>query len=293
MNSEPNLLTQLNLELPGLNKSEAKVAAAILEDPEAATRSSIATLASQAGVSEPSVNRFCKRFGAKGFPDFKLRLARALVSGVRYMSQAVEIDDGVETYPRKLFDNTISALMLARDQLPVAAISQAVDTLSGARRIFFFGLGTSAAVAKDAEHKFFRFNIPVATHTDPLMLRMLASAGEAGDVFFFISHTGRTKDIVEAAKLAHQTDAKVIALTAADSPLATVADCTLGVAVTENTDDYLPMTSRIVHLVTLDALVTGVTLQRGEAFLDHLARVKASLRDTRLPISATKVSTKR
>ena len=61
-----------------LNKSEKKVAGAIVDDPEAATRSSIAILAKKAGVSEPSVNRFCKRFDTAGFPDFKLKLAQCL-----------------------------------------------------------------------------------------------------------------------------------------------------------------------------------------------------------------------
>jgi RpiR family carbohydrate utilization transcriptional regulator len=43
------------------------------------------------------------------------------------------------------------------------------------------------------------------------------------------------------------------------------------------------MTSRIVQLVILDVLATGVTLQRGEGFLPHLARIKESLKETRLP----------
>ena len=177
MNPKPNLLTQVAAALPGLSKSETKVAQAILADPEAATQSSIANLAKSAGVSEPSVNRFSKRFGAKGFPDFKIQLATSLVSGVRYMSQAVEPSDDIASYPFKLFDNTISALILARDALPTEAIAEAVNLLSDAKRIMFLGLGTSAAVAKDAEHKFFRFNTPVTTQTDPLMLRMLAAGG--------------------------------------------------------------------------------------------------------------------
>ena len=65
-----------------------------------------------------------------------------------------------------------------------SAIAEAVNLLSDAKRIMFLGLGTSAAVAKDAEHKFFRFNTPVTTQTDPLMLRMLAAGGVPGDVFF-------------------------------------------------------------------------------------------------------------
>ena len=129
MNPKPNLLTQVAAALPGLSKSETKVAQAILADPEAATQSSIANLAKSAGVSEPSVNRFSKRFGAKGFPDFKIQLATSLVSGVRYMSQAVEPSDDIASYPFKLFDNTISALILARDALPTEAIAEAVQEM--------------------------------------------------------------------------------------------------------------------------------------------------------------------
>ncbi len=91
MSVDTPLLTTISAALPELKKSEAKVASVILKDPDAATRSSIAALAYAAGVSEPSVNRFCKRFGATGFPDFKLQLARSLASGVRYISRAVEL----------------------------------------------------------------------------------------------------------------------------------------------------------------------------------------------------------
>jgi RpiR family carbohydrate utilization transcriptional regulator len=269
--------------LPDLNKSETKVANAILEDPEAATRSSIAVLAAAAKVSEPSVNRFCKRFGATGFPDFKLRLARSLVSGVRYISRAVEMGDDIETYPRKLFDNTITALILARDQLPLEAIERAVDYLAQARHIYFLGLGTSAAVATDAEHKFFRFKVPVTTCTDPLMHRMLAAGGGVGDVFFFISHTGRTEILVDTAQLARKTEATVVSLTTEGSPLAEASHLSIGLSVAENTEEYLPMTSRIVQLAVLDVLATGMTLRRGEGILPHLARIKDSLKSTRYP----------
>lgn len=283
MDQDNNLLSELSAALPEFNKSETKVARAILEDPETATRSSIAVLAAAAGVSEPSVNRFCKKFGATGFPDFKLKLARSLVSGVRYISRAVEMDDGIDTYPKKLFDNTITALMLARDQLPLAAIERAVEYLAQARHIYFLGLGTSAAVAYDAEHKFFRFKVPVTTCTDPLMHRMLAAGGGAGDVFFFISHTGRTETLVETAQLVRSTEATVVSLTAEGSPLAQTSHLSIDLSVSENTEEYLPMTSRIVQLVVLDVLATGMTLQRGESILPHLARIKDSLKSTRFP----------
>ena len=277
-----NLINIITDALPGLNKSETKVALVILADPDAATSSSIATLAKKASVSEPSVNRFCKRFDATGFPDFKLKLAKSLVSGIRFVNRNVNPDDDVTSYTPKIFDSTINDLALVRDKISHAVVNNVVDKLIQAKRIYFFGLGTSGSVARDAENKFFRFNLPVSFHDDVLMMRMLASTGTTGDVFFVISHTGRTKEIIDVVQIARENGATIIALTSPGSPLAAISSISLDVDVPENTDEYMPMTSRIVHLVILDVLATGFTLRRGPDFLAHLEKIKNSLLPTRL-----------
>jgi RpiR family carbohydrate utilization transcriptional regulator len=276
-----NLDNVITDALPGLNKSERKVAEAILSDPESATGSSIASLAKRANVSEPSVNRFCKRFNTAGFPDFKLKLAKSLVSGVRFVNRNVDPNDTVESYTPKIFDSTINDLALIRDSIDHSVVNAVVDQLIQAKRVYFFGLGTSGSVARDAENKFFRFNLPVSFHDDVLMMRMLASTGSAGDVFFVISHTGRTKEIIDIAEIASNNGATVIALTSSSSPLTAVSSIALEVDVPENTDEYMAMTSRIVHLVVLDVLATGFTLRRGPDFLPHLEKIKNSLKPTR------------
>jgi len=277
-----NLINIITDALPGLNKSETKVALVILADPDAATSSSIATLAKKASVSEPSVNRFCKRFDATGFPDFKLKLAKSLVSGIRFVNRNVNPDDDVTSYTPKIFDSTINDLALVRDKISHAVVNNVVDKLIQAKRIYFFGLGTSGSVARDAENKFFRFNLPVSFHDDVLMMRMLASTGTTGDVFFVISHTGRTKEIIDVVQIARENGATIIALTSPGSPLAAISSISLDIDVPENTDEYMPMTSRIVHLVILDVLATGFTLRRGPDFLPHLEKIKNSLLPTRL-----------
>ena len=276
-----NLINIITDALPNLNKSETKVANVILSDPDAATQSSIATLAKKASVSEPSVNRFCKRFDAAGFPDFKLKLAKSLVSGIRFVNRNVDPNDDVASYTPKIIDSTINTLASVRDKISYTRVNQVVDKLIQAKRIYFFGLGASGSVARAAEHKFFRFNLPVSSHDDVLMQRMLASTGGAGDLFFIVSHTGRTKEIVEVAEIARDNGSTVIGLTAPDSPLAAMCTLAMDVDVPENTDEYMPMASRIVHLVVLDVLATGMTLRRGPEFLPHLEKIKSSLKPTR------------
>lgn len=278
-----NIVQEISSALDSLNRSERKVAEVILADPQAATRSSIAVLARAAEVSEPTVNRFCKRFNTAGFPDFKLHLAQALASGVPYVNRNVEPDDDADSYTGKIIDATIAAMVTAKKSLDPQTINLAVDQLIQAKQIIFFGLGGSGPVAADAQHKFFRFNIPVTAYDDFLMQRMVAASSTTGDVIVVISYTGRTREIVDVAELARNSGATVLGITAAGSPLAEKCSIVIEVDPPEDTDVYMPMTSRMLHLTVIDILATGVTLRRGPGFLKHLKKIKDSLKDVRHP----------
>ncbi|OCX90934.1 MAG: transcriptional regulator HexR [Pseudomonas sp. CO183] len=278
-----NLLEQIQRRIEDLNKAERKVAEVILRNPQQATRFSIATLAQTAQVSEPTVNRFCRSFGVSGYPELKMQLAQSLASGAAYVSQAVEPDDGPAEYTRKIFGSAIASLDSACQSLDPQLVSRAVDLMIQARQIHFFGLGASASVALDAQHKFFRFNLAVTAHSDVLMQRMLASVAHTGELFVIISYTGRTRELVEVARIARQNGASVLGLTAAGSPLAQASTLSLNSPPPADTDIYMPMTSRIIQLTVLDVLATGMTLRRGVDFQPHLRKVKESLNASRYP----------
>ncbi len=280
---DDNLLEQIQNRLESLNKSERKVAEAILKDPSAATRYSIAALARAADVSEPTVNRFCRGFSATGFPDFKIRLAQSIATGTPYVGQDIEPDDSPAEYGEKIMLSTIANLDKARQALDPQAIATVVDYLIQAKQIAFFGMGGSASVALDAQHKFFRFNIPVTSYDDALMQRMVAAGSGVGDAIVLISFTGRTRETVEIALLARANGATVIGITNPESPLAEACTAVVGVTAPEDTEVYMPMSSRIIHLTVIDILATGVTLKRGPDFLDHLKKIKESLKATRFP----------
>jgi len=278
-----NLLEQIRQRLDSLNKSERKVATVILRDPQSATRLSITALAQASGVSEPTVNRFCRSFDNSGYPDFKIQLAQSLAGGMPYVSRSVEQDDTAEEYTDKIFASTIAALDSARQSLEPALITRAVDYLSQAKQVAFMGLGASGPVAQDAQHKFFRLNIPVMAYDDVLMQRMFAAGTNTGDVVVVISYTGRTRELVDIACLARESGATVIGITSAHSQLAEQCTLLLPVPVQEDTDVYMPMTSRIIQLTLLDVLATGVTLRRGVDFQRYLKKIKDSLIPTRYP----------
>jgi RpiR family carbohydrate utilization transcriptional regulator len=276
-----NILEKITTELETFSKSERKVADVILASPATVIHSSIAALAKEANISEPTVNRFCRRLDTKGYPDFKLHLAQSLANGTPYVNRHVDENDTAEEYTAKIFESTMANLELARKSLDTNLINRCVDLLTQANKISFFGLGASAIVAHDAQNKFFRFNVPVVYFDDILMQRMSAINSRQGDVVVVISHTGRTKSLVEVASLAKENDATVIGITTEGTPLAKECNIVLSVDVAEDTDLYMPMASRLAQLTLIDILATGFTLRRGSKFRDNLKKVKDSLRSSR------------
>ena len=161
----------------------------------------IVDLAQQAGVSEPTVVRFCRAVGCRGFQDFKLALAQQLASSPSYGQIAVTDTDSTREYTHKVFDSTVDTLLKVRDSLMLENLEAAVAAICNAQRVEFYGFGASAAVAFDAQHKFFRLQITSAAYSDPHLQNMSATSLHAGDVVVAISQSGRTKALLDSMDL--------------------------------------------------------------------------------------------
>ena len=268
--------------LPTLNQSEGKVARLVLDYPDEIVNFSISQTAAQAGVSGTTVNRFCRRLMLNGYPDLKIQIAKNLGSGIQYVSSAVTLGDSDETYPLKIFGSAIEQMIIARDSLPIIEIAKAVEIFQNAKQIFFIGFGTSAAVATDSEHRFFRFGVPVAATLDPLVADMQAAGSDKDTVFVYISNTGRTKLLLNNSEIAKKSNAKIVGFTKRGSPLAEVCDVVLDTKAIEDTEAYLPMTSRLVHLALLDVLATGFIIKAGSDTQNRLRILRNTLNKTRV-----------
>lgn len=276
-----DILELIQQQMNQLSKSEKKVAEAVMASPETAIHTSIASMATLADVSEPTVNRFCRSIHCKGFPDFKLKLAQSLATSGSFVRREISPQDDIGTVVEKVIHSTIFSLQDLERQVDHHDLRLATDILSAAKRIHFYGLGASGPVALDALNKFFRLGIPVEATTDYLMQKMTAAMANPDGAFVVISYTGRTQPLIEVAGEAAANGGKVIALTTPGSPLSDVATVTVGIPARENTDIYTPMVSRLLHLTLIDILLTGVTLQKGPEVEDNFKRVKQALSSTR------------
>lgn len=272
-----NLLDVIQERLPGLRRSERRVAEAVLRDPAWAIQASMAATARAAGASDPTVMRFCTGIGCESFKAFQLRLAQSLAFGVPATHSAIRPGDSDASVASKLFDYTMSSLDRARRSLDLRAVRQATDLLSRARRIEFYGHGASNIIGQDAQQKFPLFGVPCIAHPDSHQQFMSAALLGPGDVAVAVSNTGQTGSVIECARRARANGAAVIGITGVQGPLAQHCNVTILVETLENTDLYTPSISRIAGLVVIDLLAIGVALRHDRAYIQRLQEMKRAL----------------
>lgn len=281
MNRQTPLLDTMDSETIRFSKSDKKLIEAIKGDPNSIIHLSIASLAKLTGVSEPTVNRFCHKLMCDGYPDFKLRLAQEISSTGRLFVDNIGKNDDSVIVIQKILSSIQTSIESLANSIDPSVLNNAAAAIAACNSINFFGMGASSSVALDAQHKFFRFGIPVITHTDYINQRMISSMLNQKDVAVFISYTGRTDAMIENAKLARDCGATTIGVTMSNSPLSQYCDFVLDAITPEDTDLFTPMTSRIIHLAVIDMLATMVALKLGSTVEENIKSIKKSLASTR------------
>jgi len=281
MHAQASLLQLMSSDQVRLSKSDKKLAAIIRDNPGSVIHKSIASLAMQAEVSEPTVNRFCHKLGCDGYPDFKLRLAQEISSNGRLFVENLDRNDSTSMVISKIMASIQSSIQSLGNTIRPESLEAAANAIANCKSVNFFGMGASSSVALDAQHKFFRFGMPVIAHTDFINQRMMCSMLDKDDVGVFISYTGRTDAMIVNAELARARGATIIGITSQGSLLSGQCDFVLNSITAEDTDLFTPMTSRIIHLAVIDMLATSVALKMGSAVEENIKSIKKNLAATR------------
>ena len=273
-----DIVSRLQRVEPELSPAERRVAETVRQDFEAATRLTIAELARKAGVSQPSVTRFCRSVGSRSFSEFKIQLATTLTVAAAYLKSDRIFGDDVGQLARAVMTGAANAIREGLDQLDTGRLRDAIEALSAARRIDIYGQGSgSAAIAEDAKLRLVRLGIPVAAYADGHQQRMSAATLKPGDAAFAISNSGRTKPVIEAVEIARSFGAVTVALTRPGTPLAAAADIVIAVIVPEVDDILRPSASRYAHMAIVDVIANGVADRMGTRSRETLRRVRYTL----------------
>lgn len=254
--------------------AERKVATYVINAPQEVTGLTVHQLAEKCGVASSAVIRFCKTVQLQGFSELKLELARELGSRreeQRNTVPSVGHESGTEGVVRKVFGAGMSTLQDTLDKLDFLKVEKMSQALVRAKHIFIFGLGTSSTVVNDAQYRLSQLGLRATACTDILQMGVTASNMEEGDVVLAVSHSGRTKAVVDAVRLAKKSGATVLAITSfTDSFLYRESDIAATVFADEVTYPVEAVSARMAHICLVDSLAMLLATYNYESFAKHI-----------------------
>jgi DNA-binding MurR/RpiR family transcriptional regulator len=272
------VLQRLREEKSTFRDSEERVADYILAHAGTVVNLPITELAEQIGVSEATIVRMCKKVGFRGFQELKINLAIETVKPIQAVHEEISEDDQIDVVMKKVMAANTRALEATLDVLSETELRRAVEALYTARSIQFYGVGGSGPVAFDAAHKFMKTGKPVTAYTDTHMQAMAASLVEPVDVVVAISHSGSSRDVIDALEIARNRGATTIGLTHyARSPIDKVIDIKLGTSSYETLYRMESTSSRIAQLAIIDALFIGVCLRDPEKAVHNILATREAI----------------
>lgn len=262
-----------------MGPAEKKIADYIVINLNEIMATSISELAEKCGCGDATVVRFSRRLGFEGFQALKIAIAGDLGTASAISSEIEKTDSCYEIFSKRIDDIAVT-LQNTQAILDAEALEKTAKTIMNAKRIVIFGLGNSAAIAADAAHKFLRLGLNAQSCTDNHLQAIIASHIDRQSVAIGISHSGSSKDIVEALELSKIGGATTIGITNyGSSPIVDVADICLFTKADETKHSILAMSSRIAQLAIFDAIYTYIVVNTDKASMQAIYNTELALQN--------------
>lgn len=257
------ILYALSTHIETLPTQERRLGEHILQNPESIIHLGITELAHICGISPSTITRFCKTFHFRGFPDFKMKLAREIATNHNHSTegeyQDVIAGNDLGKIVQAIEANHLASITDTTRLLNMDQLRNAVELLCQANRIDLYGMATSSVIAQDFYQKLIRIGKNSTAFADSHMQITAASSLKEGDVALAISYSGETPETIDALRCAKDSGATTISLTQyGNSTLASLADISLFSSSLEEGMRRGDMASRIAQLHVIDILFTGM-----------------------------------
>lgn len=264
---------------PEMGPGEKKIADYILSNTSNILECSVTTLAKLSGCGDATVVRFSRRVGYDGFQALKIGIAGEM-GATSSVSSEISTDDTCFEIYKKHVEDIRYTLQNTETVLDTDMLERAAKSIMNAQRIVIFGLGNSAAIATDAAHKLLRVGLNAQACCDNHLQAIIASHLDRNSVAIGISHSGSSKDVVEALRLSKIGNATTICITNHDSsPIVAASDIALFTKSEETRYSILALSSRIAQLAILDAIYTYIVIHSDKASLQAIYKTEYSLQN--------------
>ena len=255
-----------------LSKSEKIVADYILKNKLTASDLTISELSKKTNVSCSTINRLALNLGYDGYKEFIKSLYLNAHNDEKELNKHiydVDIDDdfnlSIKEVASLVCSLNIEAITNTYKMLDMKTLNKVIKLIDKAQRVVIFALSGSIVVAKDMLFKLERLGIACQVSDNYHSLLANASTLMKNELAVFISYSGNTKEVIEAAKLAKETEATVVGITmVGNNQLSKLVDYSIQHSSVDRGIKTFSTRSRVVQENIVDMIFIGLVTKRKE-----------------------------
>ena len=274
-----SILHKIRFMRQQMGPGEKKIADYILENSQDIISASISDFAEKCGCGDATVVRFARRLGFDGYQSLKIGIAGEMRSASSVSEKITKEDTCFDIFKKRRNELSVS-LANTETVLDAEMLEKTANAIMNSKRIIVFGLGNSASIAQDAAHKFLRLGFNAQACCDNHMQAIIATHLDRKSVAIGISHSGSSKDIVEALQLSKIGGATTVCITNyGNSPIVKACDYSLFTRAEETQHSILAMSSRIAQLTILDSIYTYIVVNSDKQAAQEIYKTELALQN--------------
>jgi DNA-binding MurR/RpiR family transcriptional regulator len=233
--------------------AEKKAADFIIQNPERAVMMNVSELSRFSNVSDATVLRMCKRIGYEGYYQMKIKLSNDLGK-----NQFLKLKDGKPKpeSAKDIFQILALNMLKLAESLDPEALTASVELIRQAGMVHIAAAGNTSPIACDLGFRLGRFGIRTSYSNVPEYFLNNISLAKEGDALIAVSHSGASKQVIQAMNLGKEKNLRTIAITGYEcSPVSNMADYLLLARTDNSIFGEIEPDSHLSEMAVVDALL--------------------------------------
>ncbi len=223
-----------------LNKNEGELLRYFIENAKDIKKMRIQDVAQNTYMSTAAIIRFCQKLGFTGYSELKNNLALT----IEHQNKKQTIDNKVTTF---------EDIEKTKNLINEALIDEIISLIFSARRIDFYGEGSSRSVCREMARRFQLIGKQCYYFDDTTIMYSSASTLQPVDLVFAISMSGETSQVIKACSIAKTQGAKIVSITNMSmNTLSNLSDKCLFICSTKYSLKSMDFISRIPALIVME-----------------------------------------
>jgi DNA-binding MurR/RpiR family transcriptional regulator len=230
------------------------------------------------GTSIASISRFCARIGYDSFQMLKIALSREMQAPDDTVLPIFAADDNPQLSIRKVFAEAVANLQATEAAISFPTLIAVAERAARCERLYFLGLGGSGGVGLLAEVMFSGLGFNAKALSDPYGMLLCAGHVRRSHLVFGLSHSGNTREVVQAVRTARDRGAYTVGITNYPrSPLAETVHAALVTSCHEHRVHFARSNSMAAQLTLIRALYILVASRASPESLQEVNRIEQAV----------------